>query len=552
MAVISNGQKSIKSLESLSEIVIDTLKELSTNRQPLSISSLCQAMSNRSEIKNLLARAGGGAPAAPSPDNQLQALAEVEDLKQRVQTARADQKLSDLNAVNLQEQSSKVHSFCKRSLLALTGLLYTPDNTLFFDALDRFKKLVLEEANLDDLENSLNDLKDAVMKKDGCVKETRETDESAGGLFGKWFKRKDAGNGLDLSREVYLKQLQSAYLSILAEFHQDLGKDYLDHFTKVQQEVRTSESLDQLLSRNSDLLALIQSYIRLNNQERGEVTDLISEIGNSLMEIESQFLSSCERSDEGHASNSAFGTLLAGQMEEINHSAQLSKTLTEFKGLVATKLSAIRTALEEKHKLDTVREQASRQEKENLQHHLDGMKKEIDQAHKRSKALEKESLMDALTAIPNRRAYERRVREELQRFVRYQQTFSLILFDLDHFKRVNDNYGHWAGDKCLKELIKRIKPTLRESDYLARYGGEEFVIVLPATDPENAYNVAERLVRIIEKTRFLYQGQEIPLTISVGVTQVCASDQNHEAIFNRVDKAMYEAKQSGRNRAVLI
>ena len=549
MAATSNGQRSIQSLESLSEVVIDTLKELSTNRQPLTISFLCQAMSKRTEIMNLLARSGDGR-AAPHPETQAQALDEVESLKQRVQTANADRKQNDLDVFLLKEQTARVHSFCKRSLLSLTSLLYTPDNNVFFEALDRFKKLVIDEADLDTLETSLNDLKDAVMKKDAGT--PKEGEAAAGGLFGKWFKKKESIGGLDLSREVYLKQLQSAYLSILAEFHQDLGKDYLDLFTKVQQEVRTCESLDQLLSRNSDLLSLIQSYIRLNNQERGEVTDLISEIGSSLMQIETQFLSSFERSAMSQESNNAFGSLLTGQMEEINHSAQFSKTLAEFKGLVSAKLSAIRTAFEEKQKEDWTRQETARQEREDLQQHLHSMKKEIDQAHRRSKALEKESLMDALTCIPNRRAYERRVREELQRYVRYQQNFSLILFDLDHFKHVNDNYGHWAGDKCLKELIKRIKPTLRESDYLARYGGEEFVILLPGTDEESAYNVAERLVRIIEKTRFLYQGQEIPLTISVGVTQVLGSDQSHEALFNRVDKAMYEAKQNGRNRAVLI
>ncbi|MEN6485332.1 MAG: GGDEF domain-containing protein [Syntrophobacteraceae bacterium] len=548
MAVTSSRQRPIQSLERLSEVVIDTLKELSSNRQPLTTSHLCQAMSGRTEIMNLLAHAGNG-EFAQSPETEHQALVEVESLKQMVQTARADKKQSDLDAINLREQSSRVHSFCKRSLLALTGLLYTPNNSLFFEAIDRFKKLVLDEADLDVLEASLNELKNAVLNKDTFPK---ESEDGSGGLFGKWFKRKDASGGVDLSREVYLKQLQDAYLSILAEFRQDLGRDYLDHFTKVEQDVRESESLEQLLARNSDLLSLIQSYIRLNNQERGEVTDLISEIGHSLIQIEAQFLCSFDRTAEGHESNSAFGKMLDGQMEEINHSAQFSKTLAEFKELVASRLSAIRLALEEKQKADRHHEEASRKEKENLQVHLHSLKKEIDQAHKRSKALEKESLMDALTGIPNRRAYERRVREELQRFVRYQQNFSLILFDLDHFKLVNDNYGHWAGDKCLKELIKRIKPTLRESDYLARYGGEEFVIVLPGTDQESAYKVGERLVRIIEKTRFLYQGQEIPLTISVGVTQVCGSDQNHEAIFNRVDKAMYEAKQSGRNRAVLV
>ncbi|NTW36784.1 MAG: GGDEF domain-containing protein, partial [Syntrophobacteraceae bacterium] len=124
-------------------------------------------------------------------------------------------------------------------------------------------------------------------------------------------------------------------------------------------------------------------------------------------------------------------------------------------------------------------------------------------------------------------------------------------FDVDHFKRVNDTHGHWAGDKCLREIIKRIKPVMRESDFLARYGGEEFIILLPGTDRESAHAVAERLRRLIEKTHFLFQGQKIPLTISVGVTQIDHSDQNQKTLFNRVDAAMYQAKGSGRNQVVL-
>ena len=125
-------------------------------------------------------------------------------------------------------------------------------------------------------------------------------------------------------------------------------------------------------------------------------------------------------------------------------------------------------------------------------------------------------------------------------------------FDIDHFKSINDQYGHWAGDKCLKEIIKRIKPILRETDFLARWGGEEFIILFPGTDIENATGVAERLRKTIENTRFLYHKQEIGITVSIGVTQAQASDHGQESIFNRVDKAMYEAKKKGRNRVVVI
>ena len=177
------------------------------------------------------------------------------------------------------------------------------------------------------------------------------------------------------------------------------------------------------------------------------------------------------------------------------------------------------------------------------------MKKEIGQVQKKTKILEQEILLDSLTGIYNRRAYELRIREELSRYQRYNQPFSLVLFDIDHFKKVNDRYGHQAGDKCLREITGRIRPSLRECDFLARYGGEEFVMILPGTSEDDAFKAAEKVRNLIEKTRFVYQGAEVPVTISLGLTQVKPTDQDPDMLFKRVDNAMYQAKKGGRNRA---
>jgi diguanylate cyclase len=177
-----------------------------------------------------------------------------------------------------------------------------------------------------------------------------------------------------------------------------------------------------------------------------------------------------------------------------------------------------------------------------LQKSFQQMKKEVGQIQKKTKILEHEILLDSLTGIYNRRAYELRIKEELSRFQRYNQPFSLVLFDIDHFKKVNDQYGHQAGDKCLRELTGRIKPSLRDCDFLARYGGEEFIIILPGTVAVDAYKVAEKVRNTVEKTRFLYQGAEVPVTISLGLTEVKPLDQDPGVLFKRVDGAMYRQR----------
>jgi diguanylate cyclase (GGDEF)-like protein len=128
----------------------------------------------------------------------------------------------------------------------------------------------------------------------------------------------------------------------------------------------------------------------------------------------------------------------------------------------------------------------------------------------------------------------------------------MLLFDIDEFKVINDRHGHWAGDRCIKEIIKRIKPILRETDLIGRWGGDEFLVIFAGTDVDSAAAVAERLRKLIENTRFVYHKQEISLTVSIGVTEIQESDSSQEHVFNRVDKAMYKAKKKGRNLVVLI
>src|SRR5208337_5436215 len=108
-----------------------------------------------------------------------------------------------------------------------------------------------------------------------------------------------------------------------------------------------------------------------------------------------------------------------------------------------------------------------------------GMKQEIVRVQKRAKVLEEETLLDPLTGVHNRRAYEKRIQEELARFERHGEIFSILMIDIDNFKSVNDRYGHSAGDRCLEEFTKLIGKILRGTDFLARYGGEEFITILP-------------------------------------------------------------------------
>jgi diguanylate cyclase (GGDEF)-like protein len=151
---------------------------------------------------------------------------------------------------------------------------------------------------------------------------------------------------------------------------------------------------------------------------------------------------------------------------------------------------------------------------------------------------------DPLTAVDNRRKFEQALSSDLKRADRYAEDLTLIMLDIDHFKKVNDENGHDIGDVILLEVVDQVRRQIRETDLLARWGGEEFMILLPQTSLETAQVLAERIRRDVEKNSFSH---ELKITVSLGLTSYARED-TLETIVSRVDHALYEAKTSGRNR----
>jgi len=167
--------------------------------------------------------------------------------------------------------------------------------------------------------------------------------------------------------------------------------------------------------------------------------------------------------------------------------------------------------------------------------------------------LQQESITDGLTGIKNRRYFEGRLHEEVAHSKRYKLPLSLILLDVDHFKSINDTYGHKAGDEVLKNLSSLIASMVRDSDVVARYGGEEIAIIAPSTPKNEAEFLAERLRSAVEKTTIavIDATQEvIQVTLSAGVSTLGHVVTDRDALVEEADHALYEAKNQGRNKVV--
>lgn len=156
---------------------------------------------------------------------------------------------------------------------------------------------------------------------------------------------------------------------------------------------------------------------------------------------------------------------------------------------------------------------------------------------------------DGLTGLYNRRFFDESMAREFSRSRRYQAPLSLILLDIDHFKKINDTYGHLAGDEVLKTTAQQLMKSVRDADTVARYGGEEFVIILPETPLENAMILADRLRVKIADTKISYGDTLINITISLGVTELHSYHERYVSLTNEADQALYASKNAGRNRA---
>lgn len=161
------------------------------------------------------------------------------------------------------------------------------------------------------------------------------------------------------------------------------------------------------------------------------------------------------------------------------------------------------------------------------------------------------SRTDGLTQLNNRATWEQALEIEYKRFQRSQSPTSLVMFDIDHFKKVNDNYGHQAGDEVIRVTAAKLRENLRETDFAGRYGGEEFGVILTSTDSTAAFQYTERLRKNLESVVVKYDGTDIRFTVSLGISQLNPDISTYTDWLEQADKALYQAKQAGRNQSCI-
>lgn len=303
-------------------------------------------------------------------------------------------------------------------------------------------------------------------------------------------------------------------------------------------------ALSETLSALADLIAERLSRLR---RQRNDLEAFIDGLGSRLGDVAQQI--------EGFASSTTTSLedareLSANMHEQVQGlSSQMSDAhdLEQLKLSVHGRLNKLLERVNDYCSKEEARSQELEEQVETLSGRLQALESEGQELRTLLTAEHEAATTDALTAVPNRLAYDMRVEQEFLRWQRTGGALSLVVLDIDHFKRLNDAYGHRAGDKALSMLAQVLRTKVRDSDFFGRYGGEEFALILPGTPLQAALGVAEKLRAAALAAPFHHRGQRVELTLSGGIAAFHDNDEPTE-VFERADRALYRAKQAGRNR----
>lgn len=299
----------------------------------------------------------------------------------------------------------------------------------------------------------------------------------------------------------------------------------------------------ELLPVLDDLAVLM---LAVNDSGQHEFEAYLKQL-NGRLEV---FQNNLQAASEGHAEGRSAAADLHDQLREhvdgLQSSVQDAVDLPSLKHLLENRLEGLLGTLDQHRQQRDAREQE-------VAAHLHGLAERVVQMEQQAQSYRdhleeqrKKALIDPLTGLPNRAAWAERLAQEVAQWQARGTPLLIAMLDLDHFKRINDGYGHLAGDKVLKIIAAQLRKHLRAGDFMARFGGEEFVLLMPDTALDEGTVLAEQLRAAIEACPFHFKGEPVTITVSIGVSAFKAGDRS-ERVLKRADEALYQAKYKGRN-----
>lgn len=317
----------------------------------------------------------------------------------------------------------------------------------------------------------------------------------------------------------------------------------------LQAAVLPAPTEEQLAGAFEQVSGWLLKRIRHLENERDGLAVLLDQMVGQLDALGAFIRSNAEEESRRHSSHVALDLQMTGEVRAMGESVQNANDIDVLRQQLSDRLASIGRHMQEFRDREEEHTRSSRERAARMRARIEQMEGETRELQARLSDEKKQALTDALTRIPNRAAWDRRIGEEMKAWERSRQPVCLLAWDVDCFKSINDRYGHSAGDKVLAVVAELLAGGIRGTDFVARYGGEEFAMVLPGTSIANGVVVANQIREAIADTGFHFRSTPVAVTISCGITELVAGDTAATA-FDRADQALYKAKNAGRNRVV--
>ncbi|PBQ14580.1 hypothetical protein CCL09_21115 [Pseudomonas congelans] len=300
----------------------------------------------------------------------------------------------------------------------------------------------------------------------------------------------------------------------------------------------------ELLPILDDLAVLM---LAINNGGQHEFGTYLKQLNERLESFQSHLQAASEDHAEDQSTARDLNDQLREQVGGLQNSVQDASDLPSLKRVLDNRLEALLGTMDHYQLKRDAREREVASRLQGLAARVASMEQEALGFRTHLEEQRQKALIDPLTGLPNRAAWGERLEQEMARWQEEKNSLLVCILDLDHFKRINDGYGHLAGDKVLKIVANVLSKRLRADDFMARFGGEEFVMLLPATPPATGLTLLDELRAAVESCPFHFKGERVTITVSIGLTAFRPSEKSDTAI-KRADQALYKAKENGRNR----
>lgn len=313
------------------------------------------------------------------------------------------------------------------------------------------------------------------------------------------------------------------------------------------EETLSLQQLQMLLERVVAFASQQRAHVQ---REKLELENLLLTMTSRIDEITSHFNSEMEERNVARDDTETLNQLVTGEVEHLRSEAEAASDLTMLRMRLKERLERIVEHVQEFRAREEIRVRSYRDRVQRMRERIAALERESRSLQETLREEQRLAMLDALTGIPNRAAYDDRMEQEFKRFKRFRRPVSLLAWDIDRFKAINDAYGHKAGDKVLRVVGQHLAGHVRDTDFVARYGGEEFVMLLVGTTAEEALVVADKIRLEIAQLGFHFHGKPVRVTTSCGTTMFTDED-TPDSVFDRADRALYAAKKAGRNCCVI-